>query len=866
MAPKFIKFPGLRATGPGTPISGGTGRRMAFVDDPFYTAGVLNEGHVMSPRRIGLLMAVGWGVFVLGCAGNSVKVKTVQSPPTDSRRALYVSNREPLLPSALVKLPIGSITPKGWLRNQLELEAKGMSGRLPDVSEWVKYDGNAWVNPEGKGHSGWEEMPYWLKGYGDLGYVLKDERIRKETQTWMEAILKSQREDGWFGPRSSLTSLDGKPDLWPNMLVLNILQSYYEVSGDERVMPFMTKYYRWQLNCPDEIFMAGYWPKMRAGDNIESIYWLYNRTGEKWLLDVAAKCHKHMARWDTDVINWHGVNFTQGFREPAVYYMQTKDAKHLAAMERNYAKALGMYGQMPGGMFVADENARPGYDDPRGGAETCSMVEFMHSFEMLTKITADPKWADRCEEVAFNSFPAALTADWKGLHYLTGANQIQLDRGNKAPGVQNGGTMFSYSPHGRYRCCQHNVAHGWPYYAQELWLATADRGLCASLYAASEVTAKVGDGSSVRIVEETDYPFSDQIKLTIADLKRPVRFPLYLRVPKWCEGSEVTINNSQPATLGRLGYVVVEREWRSGDVVQLRLPMKLSVRKWVKNHNAVSVDYGPLTFSLRIGERWVAYDGTEKWPEFEVFPMTAWNYGLVIDEKNPAASFQVQRKPGPVAKQPFTLDGAPIQIMAKARKIPQWQQDSLGLVGLLQDSPAKTSEPVETVTLIPMGGARLRIAAFPTVSDGPEAREWKPQPRLPLASHCFESDTVAALNDEVLPQNSNDRDIPRFTWWDHQGTTEWVQYDFEKPRKIRGVEVYWYDDEKTGGHCRLPGGWQVMHKDGEQWKPVSVGQYEVARDRFNKVTFEAVETKSIRLQVQLQPNYSGGILEWRVVE
>src|SRR5262249_26100223 len=144
------------------------------------------------------------------------------------------------------------------------------------------------------------------------------------------------------------------------------------------------------------------------------------------------------------------------------------------------------------------------------------MVEFMHSFEMLMKITGNPLWADRCEEIAFNSLPAALTPDQKGLHYLTCANQVQLDRHNKAPGVQNSGTMFSYSPFEVYRCCQTTVSNGSPYYAEDLWLATPDSGLYASIYAASEISAKVGDGTIVKITEETDYPFGETIALKLS--------------------------------------------------------------------------------------------------------------------------------------------------------------------------------------------------------------------------------------------------------------------------------------------------------------------------------------------------------------
>lgn len=796
--------------------------------------------------------------------------RSVQTPPRDQRTALYVSNRDPLLPNPFVKLPIGSITPKGWLRDQLVLEKDGMVGHLTEISQWCKYEGNAWVVPEGTGHSGWEELPYWLKGYGDLGYVLKDQKIIDETKKWIEAVFKLQREDGYFGPRSSLTSLEGKPDLWPNMLMLNVMQAYYEYSDDERVIPFMTRYFKWQMTVPEEDFLVGYWPKIRGGDNLESIYWLYNRTGDKWLLELAEKVHRRTADWTSGVINWHGVNITQGFREPGVYYMQAKDAKFIQAAERNYQTVMGLYGQMPGGMFGADENARKGYDDPRQGAETCSMVEFMHSFEMLTKITGEALWGDRCEEVAFNSLPAALTPDLKGLHYLTGANQIQLDKENKSPGVQNGGTMFSYSPYAVYRCCQHNVSHGWPFYAEELWLATADKGLCASLYGASEVQAKVGDGAMVKITEETDYPFGDTITLKFST-QRPVQFPLYLRLPKWCEQPQWAINGSEGPAKGTVqaagsAYLVVKRAWKEGDTVTLRLPMKVAVRRWEKNKGAASVDYGPLSFALEIGERWRKYGGTDQWPEMEVLPTTAWNYGLVLDEKDPATSFEVVKKEGPLASQPFTAETAPIKLRAKAKKIPGWKQEASGLVARLQQSPVKSSQPVETITLIPMGAARLRISAFPVIGEGGDAHEWAAASAevTPTASHVFASDTVEALNDGISPANSADQNIARFTWWDHRGTQEWVQYDFNKPRRVSATEVYWFDD--TGvGQCRLPMGWKMLYRAGDEWKELTAaGAYGVERDRFNRVEFQPVQTDGVRLVVQLRPEFSGGILEWKV--
>lgn len=779
---------------------------------------------------------------------------------TGGKNDFYVSNREPLLPSPLVKLPIGSIRPEGWLRHQLGLMSEGMTGHLTEISPWCKAEGSAWMDPNGQGERGWEEMPYWLKGFGDLGYVLGDERIIKEARKWIEATLASQEPDGYFGPRANKANYD----LWPNMIMLNVLQSFYEATGDPRVLPSMTKYFRWQDSLPIEKLLPESWQKVRGGDNLASIYWLYNHTGEAWLLELARKVHQRTANWTEEIASWHGVNICQSFREPAVYYQQTKEERFLQAAERNYTTVMGLYGQVPGGMFGADENCREGYSDPRQAAETCSIVEFMLSDEMLLKITGNPMYADRCEEVAFNSLPAAQPPDLKGLHYLTAPNMVQLDQGSKSPMLQNGGNMLAYDPYG-YRCCQHNVSHGWPYFAEHLWRATPGNGLAAVLYAPSEVEAKVGDGAKVKIAEKTDYPFGEVVEFAVAP-ERAVKFLLLLRVPRWCEKAKVSVNGKAAAVKPQpSSYVAINRTWRRGDTVRLELPMHISLTTWEKNKRAVSVSRGPLTYSLRIGEKWVRYGGTDKWPAYEVYPTTPWNYGLVLDSADPAKSFEVVKREGSLADQPFTIEAAPIQLRAKAKRIPQWKME-MGLVGLLQESPARSDEPVETVPLIPMGCARLRLSAFPTIGEGPGAHVWQEPPAPPTASHVCPFDTVAALNDGLLPKNSNDHSIPRFTWWDHRGTVEWVQYTFPKPRRVASCEVYWFDD--TGvGQCRVPASWRVLWLDGEAWRPVNnPSTYAVERDRFNNVTFDQVTTSDLRLEVQLEKGFSGGILEWRVAE
>lgn len=177
-------------------------------------------------------------------------------------------------------------------------------------------------------------------------------------------------------------------------------------------------------------------------------------------------------------------------------------------------------------------------------------------------------------------------------------------------------------------------------------------------------------------------------------------------------------------------YARVETAWKNNDQIIINLPMELGMRTWQVNQNSVSLNYGPLTFSLKIEEQYIKTDSKStavsdsrwqegadqsKWPSWQIIPTSPWNYGLLFDNNDLSRSFTVVRNKWPENNFPFTLDVVPIQIKAKGKKIPSWTLDKFGLCSVLPAYPAKTNQPEENITLIPMGAARLRISSFPPV-------------------------------------------------------------------------------------------------------------------------------------------------------
>jgi len=814
------------------------------------------------------MIAMIMGLCIIQAAAQPV-VRVVERPAPEPVNRHYATNRPPLEPSVFITLPFGAIEPQGWLQRQLRLQADGFFGHLDEISSFCRPQGNAWLDPDGRGGSGWEEVPYWLRGHVTTGYLLNDKDIMEQVEPWIENVLESQREDGYLGPRSNLNA-NGVHDLMPNQNIVWVLRAFHEYTGDERVIDALTRYYKWQSEIPDNKFFAGGWGQPRNADDMESVHWLYNHTGEAWLLEHADKLRRTGRSWMDAPTAGHNVDLSMGFRKPGQFYPQSRNPAHLAQAYENFDTLYGIYGQVPGGMFGGDEFARPGYTDPRQAIEACGVAEMLISQGILLRISGDPVWADRAEDAAFNSLPATMTDDLKGLRYLTSPNQVNSDARSKAPGIANLGPMQVMNPH-YHRCCQHNIGAAWPYFAQNLWTATPGNGVAAMMYAPSRLKARVGDGVDVVITQDTQYPFDGTITFTV-DTPRAVRFPFTLRVPAWCEAPQLALNGRPLAVEAAPGsYIQVDHTWAPGDQLTLDLPMEVRVRTWEQNKDSVTVYRGPIAFSLFIGERYEPYHPDrfrDPWPAFEIHPATPWNFALDYDENDIAGSFQVVEREWPEDHQVFSHAGAPIGIRATARRLPNWQEDHQGLVDVLQQSPVRSDAPRQTVALIPMGAARLRLTALPVIGDGPE---WRlPEPPLVSYSRGKNDDPYGAMFDGHVPDSSSGRGA-RFTTYSfggsEHGKLHWVRRNFDEPTVVSSTKVFWVDESPRNGDVRLPKWWKVLYLDADgEWREVeNASGYGVEADIFNEVTFKPVRTSALRLDVQTLDDprrYAMGIFEW----
>jgi len=674
-------------------------------------------------NKIFLLLLISSLIFS-GCSEKNVNVN-------------YKNNPAPLLKNAYIKLPLGTVKPDGWLKSQLEAQAAGLTGNADDF--WPDLVNSSWRGGDGEA---WERGPYFLDGLVPLAYLLDDEILIQKVKEWVDNIIASSSDTGWYGPSKNR-------DRWPLAVANKVLMQYYEATGDINALNILIKYFRYLHDTPPD-WPDNEWRGVRAMENAVTGYWLFRQTGEPWILETIGSIHGNSAdwtsfyekfpwdssasagkqiplNWDADGLTAHVVNNAMAIKYPGLWYQQSTDIRYKQAVYSGIEKYDINHGQA-GGRFSGDEHVSG--KSPVQGTELCAVVEYMFSLEELYAIFGDNKLADRLEMLTYNALPGTTTPDMWAHQYDQQSNQVIVSAA-KRDWSTNGDYSNIYGLMPNFGCCLANMHQGWPKFVQSMWMATNDNGLALVAYGPSVVKAMVGKGKEVTVTEETDYPFSGSVKLTIST-EKSVRFPIDLRIPGWADSVTIIFRNKTIVAKGGTNYKITEK-WKNGDQISINLPMKIRTEK--RYNNSTSILRGPLYFSLRIQKDFrqvkinydnFSYKGSADW---EIYPKSSWNYGLVVDRTNPVTGFEVTENT--VGRYPFSDRGdmiwssdsglyvpstsdAPVTIKARGIKIPEWtlKNNSADIPPL---SPVKTDGDTEIITLVPYGCARLRITEFPVM-------------------------------------------------------------------------------------------------------------------------------------------------------
>lgn len=660
-----------------------------------------------------------------------------EAPLPPSGNLNYFSNQGKLSPNEFVQLPMGAVTAKDWLLEQLYLQKNGLTGAIHD--DYPLYGpNNGWRGGNG---DGWEKGAYYLRGLMSLAWVLDDQELKDKSMEWIDFILNSQRENGFMGPLGDGDGSSNGWDWWPRMVILQVIRDYYEATSlegnpDPRVLPFFEKYFRYQeQRLPGKQLES--WAASRGGDNVEVLLWYYNHiydennpTASDWIVDLAELLASQTISQDSR-LNWndvfnnttvreHVVNTTQAMKTPAVLSQLPGREQDKDSLKQGIFN-MGLDHGRVDKLANSDEAARDNL--PYRGAELCSIVESLLSNEISIAITGESWLGDDMERIAYNSLPAGYAPDYTGHSYFQAQNQVMATHGNHEFDCEHGDDSAFGAPTG-FECCFPNMHMGWPKFVQNMWMATKDDGLAVITYGPNKVTAKVSDGKTAVFDETTDYPFKDTVTLDYSG--ETAQFPLKLRLPEWCTTPSITVNGAAVDLVNAQGFVTIDRTWKANDKVVATFPMEVRTSNWYNNSSAV--EYGPLIFSLKVEEDWriatddaareIQYDPVGEFDRKEVYPASAWNYGLVIDPNHPADSFQIET--GEVGLQPFTLSNAPITIKATGQTIPEWKLKG----NVVPESPyspiAPNTELQKEVELVPYGCTRLHMTLLPAIGNAPE--------------------------------------------------------------------------------------------------------------------------------------------------
>lgn len=639
------------------------------------------------------------------------------------------------------ELPLSSIRPEGWLRRYLEVQRDGLTGHL-EVTGYP-FNGPGWGGREIRGHQGshwwpYEQTGYWIDGMIRCGHLLNDPFLIGKAARHLEYVLKHAASDGYLGP---MFMRQGEPNSrWPHAVFFRALAAQHSALGDARIPAALARHYR-----------AGGCKHTAARDvcNVESMLWAYGQTGDKRLLKLAIEAYEGHNRDEPEAdasmnvlltsrrAKEHGVTFNEIGKLGAILYLHTGNRKYLRATVNGYRK-IDRDHMLADGVCSSTEGLNG--DDALASHETCDIADYSWALGYLLMATGEARYADKIEKAVFNAAPGAVKSDdFKALQYFSCPNQIVADSTSNHNLFFRGSDWMSYRPNPMVQCCPGEVNRIMPNFAARMWMTDGKSGIVAAFYGPSVLNTTVA-GRPLTIVEETQYPFSEYIDFTVRTGK-PVRFALHLRIPAWCRGARLLVNGRPFGRAPVSGaFVKIERLFAHNDRVSLVLPMKLRLAR--RPDGGVSVERGPLVYALKIEELWQVEQYkkcTRDFPAWKIYPGSAWNYALCVDQKTIQDRTEVLFRTMPA--HPWSAAATPVELRIPARRVAGWKmirarrvwrQDNVtfpekGLTEFYRKGDYRLTPPLpdpatlcgrlagkeEMITLIPYGCTQLRITVFP---------------------------------------------------------------------------------------------------------------------------------------------------------
>jgi DUF1680 family protein len=669
-----------------------------------------------------------------------------------------------------------------------------------------------------------------------------DPQLEKYLDELIAKIAAAQRPDGYLytfhtiknGTKERYTNLKDGHELYCGGHMIEAAVAHHRATGKKNLLDVATKY----ADHVAGVFGPGKRHDVDGHEEIElALFKLADVTGEKKYADLARffvdeRGHKDCGRrlygkyyQDFEPVTQfrevlgHAVRMTYLLCAMTDIAARNGDAQHKAAVDRLWDDLVGSKMYITGGVGSRHDGEAFGeaYELPNESAyaETCAAIGNALWNHRMNLLHGDAKYADVVERIIHNGFLSGVSLKGDRFFYVN-------------PLASRGG-------HHRKEwygtaCCPVNVVRFLPSLPGYFY-ATNDDGVYVNLYGASDATVPV-KGQKVHISQETRYPWDGKIKLTLHP-QRAGPFSVFLRIPEWVEPNDATlkVNGERMQHLPQNnGYAPVRIVWKDGDTVELDLPMPVrrvkAHPKVEANNGRVALQRGPVVYCLEAADNGGRVSHLSLPPDNE----------LTTEHRRDLLGGVTVVKGKALGR---TQAGATESVEVMAVPYHAWDHRAAG----------------EMVVWVPEDPALAKAPAAPTVANTSTAS----------ASHVNPSDTLDALSDGDAGKGPGDQSIPRFTWWDRKGSREWVQYSLREPKKVKGVEVFWFDDTGAGGGCAWPKSWKVLHRDGNEWKPV----WETAQDikpASWTMAFEPVQTSALRLEVQLQTGYSGGVLEWAVRE